>query len=157
MKNILIIPAMTLALCSTGLYAQEKPQPKNLNAPMDMNKDLFPEAKKIKTFTAQRSTVNKHVADLEPVNERKATAAKPVVVKAFPNPFTTELSISVNENPGDAVYEGVLYDLQGKKVFSQDLGSKNTQLNMQHVNAGIYVLHVLKNGHTILQEKVVKQ
>ena len=150
-----IIPAFVFAICSTVLFAQNPTNSKDLSA--SIKKDEMPKVNKRNSFY-QKQINKKPLIDKENAVERNSVSStNNVTVKAFPNPFVNELSINVNEVAGTETYEAILVDLQGRKVFSQELISKKDKLNLSAIAKGIYILHVQKNGRTILQEKVVKE
>jgi len=164
MKNIAITSVLVFVLNGTNLFSQNDIKIK----PIEMQANIRCAAISTKELTATRKTKTTHLqkhAGIMPYSgsvlsaERKSRAVpNSINVKTFPNPFTTDLSVSINDvSMVISGYEAVLYDLQGRKVFSQELSSKLSNLNLSGIVAGMYVLHIQKNGHTILQEKVVKQ
>ncbi len=162
MKNITVSSLFVFAL-STTLFAQnessvttDKMQYTMLSAAIS-TKELVA-TKKTKTFHVEKQANRRPIIDLESAIERKAGTEALIGVKAFPNPFATDLSVSINDvSTINSIYEAALFDLQGRKVFSQELSSKLSKLNLVGIANGIYVLNVQKNGNTILQEKVIKQ
>ena len=158
MKNITLSSVFVLAVCGTNLFSQNEIKTNTvemLNARI-CTKELS--ATKKTTYT-QRQTRMKPFLDSELSAERKSTTIPVAIgVKTFPNPFTSDLSVSINDvSMGNSGYEAILYDLQGRKVFSRELFSNLSKLNLTGIDAGMYVLHIQKNGVAILQEKVVKQ
>jgi hypothetical protein len=163
MKKSALIPAFVFALCSTAIFAQTLPHVIELSASI-RTKNLQPVKKPLNNFT-EREMKRKPLIDIEKVSgqnaviARKSLVSKDVVsVKAFPNPFVNDLSITINDAASqETFYEAVLFDLQGRKVFSQELAAKKDKLDLSGIAPGMYILHVQKNGAVILKEKLVKE
>lgn len=86
-----------------------------------------------------------------------ATAAL-MEVKAFPNPFSTQIDIIITDGEMEkSVYKAELYDLSGKKVYGQTLVANQSSLQLSQLSAGAYLLRIEKNGAMIKQEKFIKQ
>lgn len=73
-------------------------------------------------------------------------------VKLYPNPVENILTVALKANI-DTKLE--IYDLLGKRVFKNTI-SKTSILNLQHLEAGIYILKLTQNNVTITK-KLVKQ
>ncbi len=58
---------------------------------------------------------------------------------------------------GKSVYKANLYDMNGKRVFSETLTANQSSLLLSQLSAGMYVLHIEKNGSIIKQEKFIKE
>ena len=164
MKNTKIT-AILMALSIATLSAQESPKTDLNKVKVDdqsatIIKRNFVAANGPKQYYTGNKAMIKPLVDEERPSLRKSvsTTSSAVVVKTFPNPFTSELIVNINDATTTyAGYEAILLDMQGKKIFSQELVSKINKLNLNNLNAGMYVLHVQKNGIAVLQEKVIKQ
>lgn len=63
------------------------------------------------------------------------------VIKIYPNPVNTTLYIANSNTPLNIQ----IFDCTGKLVFGEK--GINNKLNIQHLNKGLYILKVEKNGH----------
>ncbi len=71
----------------------------------------------------------------------------------YPNPVSGELNVILNENNGNAVFE--LFDLQGKKLMTQEVSAK-TQINLEHLVPGMY-LYTITVGDNRKSGKLIKR
>lgn len=77
----------------------------------------------------------------------------------FPNPVTTNLTISFNNEHGKFIME--VYDILGKKIFYESVEvteiSLNTKLTFDNYNSGVYIVRVIsaathsKSSFTIIK------
>jgi hypothetical protein len=80
----------------------------------------------------------------------EASFDKPIVLSAYPNPFVSQLVIQYfMEKSADVVIE--LYDLNGKPVFSRNMGTSMQGLNYAHFDGthlvkGNYILVIKATG-----------
>ena len=73
------------------------------------------------------------------------------IMEVFPNPATSLLNIKLNTNKNAT---GALYNNQGKNVLEFSF-SQNTQLSLDQLPAGLYLLKV-QVGHKLMSQKVIK-
>ena len=82
----------------------------------------------------------------------------PVFSCVYPNPVKSVLNIEFSDNPkADAVIE--VFNFFGQKVLTKELNSingKKTQLNMNSLSNGIYIVR-LKSGNQSISQRIVKQ
>ena len=162
MKKLTFISAIAAVLCTTAISAQDIQNAQTLNA--SAKKKFVPitlDQKKVNNHglnsSAKRNISFRAINDNE-IPQKKNVATETVSVKVFPNSFANDLQVNIKDLASpETFYEAVLFDLQGRKIFSQELASKNETLNLSSLSSGIYILHVLKNGQEILREKVLKQ
>jgi hypothetical protein len=50
-----------------------------------------------------------------------------------------------------------VYDVCGKLLFTREVEASSTQLNIQGLSAGTYLLQLNGNNGTVVQKKFVKQ
>lgn len=155
---------LAFTVCSATFFAQNQAtaRPVNLKAKFSADKaenNTTPLVKKTNPLYLQRQLPLKCLNDNEGIVKQKVASPKNTVdVKAFPNPFVSDITVTINDAlMSKSNYAAQLYDLQGKKVFSQNLSFNQNTLNITGIAAGMYVLNVQKNGATVLQEKIVKQ
>lgn len=72
-------------------------------------------------------------------------------VVVFPNPFTDQLTI--RHLPG--ITTAVLYDINGKIVFSGEVDTQNERIYIGNITAGVYQLVLIHNEHKMMR-KVIK-
>jgi hypothetical protein len=72
-------------------------------------------------------------------------------IKAFPNPTTGQLTVFTEENVALQIF-----DLNGRLVYNETTISKQTLVDIAHLQAGIYTLISSSNGSQA-QGKIVKQ
>ena len=84
------------------------------------------------------------------------TETSPIEVTIYPNPTTDYVEI----NPGllDTTYQVLLYDLNGQIANTSRWFTKdgNLELNLSHLDDGIYILNLQSNTTTITQ-RIIKQ
>lgn len=82
-------------------------------------------------------------------------AESTIQAAVFPNPFTGQLTITIQSEQKMPV-EVILYDLTARKAMTESFTSSVT-LNTEQLEKGIYIYQV-RNGNTLLQSgKVIKQ
>jgi hypothetical protein len=81
-----------------------------------------------------------------------------VAVKAFPNPTTDLITVSIEiTNCSQNEYSIELFDLQGKQLIGETMEEKSKQLDMTGFANGTYFLKVSDRGKNILQNfKILK-
>lgn len=86
------------------------------------------------------------------------SAAAVVEIKAFPNPFSSQIDIIITDGAmARSAYKASLYDINGRRVHGEALVANQSSLQLAHLDAGIYFLQIEKNGSLLKQEKFVKQ
>lgn len=85
--------------------------------------------------------------------------AQPELLKAYPNPFSSQLTVSINGEPGH-VYRLTMADLYGRKVYAFNVGpladmGKKVKIPVQGLHPGIYVIR-LDNGYENAAVRVIK-
>jgi len=75
-------------------------------------------------------------------------------ISLYPNPASNQLTI----NSGDIVLqEAVIYDITGRALQTLSLQTTNTQLNIQHLKAGNYVLQLIDNNGNSITKRFIKR
>ncbi|MBN2775192.1 MAG: T9SS type A sorting domain-containing protein [Prolixibacteraceae bacterium] len=78
-----------------------------------------------------------------------------VEIKAYPNPVTTKVNLSVNsDNFQDWTYS--LYNAEGKLLVSKNINTGITEIPMQMYVASNYILQVKQNNRELKSFKIVK-
>ena len=71
----------------------------------------------------------------------------------FPNPFSNNLSISLNSI--SELTTIVISDITGKIVYSSQLNQLNTTINLDQLKEGIYFLQLMNGTHKSVK-KIIK-
>lgn len=64
------------------------------------------------------------------------------LLKFYPNPVTNVLNI----HHSITIQSVSITDVTGKQVFSKTINTKQTQINVAHLNAGVYIVNAVVNG-----------
>lgn len=77
-------------------------------------------------------------------------------MKVYPNPTASLLFLTIPETSKAASrYE--LYDASGRIIVSNSIKGKETQIDMQKYNAGVYILRVLDNNQALKSFRIIKK
>jgi NADH dehydrogenase/NADH:ubiquinone oxidoreductase subunit G len=71
-----------------------------------------------------------------------------------PNPAQSELNVNWFNQAQMTIQ---VYDVCGKLLFTREVEASSTQLNIQGLSAGTYLLQLNGNNGTVVQKKFVKQ
>lgn len=72
--------------------------------------------------------------------------------KIYPNPTKGILYVRWTNNATAA-----FYNLKGAKILDMDLHKGLNELNIQHLDAGIYFVQIKENGQTVYRQKIIKK
>ena len=89
------------------------------------------------------------------VTEVKNPISSVISLSAFPNPTNDFLTLRID---GDYI-EGLdctMYDISGKEIMQQQIGSSETSINMQSLSPATYFVRVTKGKNEVKTFKVVK-
>lgn len=78
------------------------------------------------------------------------------LIRLFPNPVKTDLTIEVIGFESKTQGELILYDMNGKVLKREKIDSSRTILDMQSLLTGNYVMHILLNGEQSVW-KIIKE
>ncbi|MFT5076048.1 MAG: endonuclease I [Saprospiraceae bacterium] len=73
----------------------------------------------------------------------------------YPNPFSEVIWIQNTTNI-DSEMNAVIYDISGRKVFEKNMNETNTQLNINTLSEGIYLLEISNSTNKIIK-RIIKQ
>jgi hypothetical protein len=96
--------------------------------------------------------------DITPLGKRalptsvNATPSLAEKIQVFPNPATTQITIS---NLGQAAHTITIFSLDGKKLMSKTANQTTVYLDIDFLAAGMYVMEISSNGETT-QQKIIK-
>ncbi|WP_299190020.1 glycoside hydrolase family 9 protein [uncultured Aquimarina sp.] len=93
----------------------------------------------------QKESATLSVNDLEETSE---------AFKVYPNPTNKILNIKTPFSNGSSSIE--LYSIQGKKVFSKELNSEQSNLDISNLSAGLYLIKINNNTNSYTT-KIIKQ
>lgn len=74
--------------------------------------------------------------------------------KAYPNPFSNELTIDLNGSPGSYPLNVSLIELNGKTILNTTLTFDHQSFDLAQLPAGSYLLQI-SNGHQILKQQML--
>lgn len=160
MKTLSLTLGLLLS-CSLA-WAQQYP----LKTALWAKQVSYPETKPAKKVNPAYSKIHRMpsplLIDRENVQTRSEAFSTPAVVineiKAFPNPFSTQVDVFITDGHMDkSSYKAELYDVEGRKVHSEQLFLNQTSLQLSHLSKGVYILYIEKNGKNIKQQKLVKE
>ena len=94
-----------------------------------------------------------------PIVVLEEIATVSLIITIYPNPASHSITLENLRQPFDANTEVVLYDLLGNKLLQKHIGDAgNTyQLDVRHLNAGVYILQVAQDQEVIIMERIVIQ
>jgi len=76
-------------------------------------------------------------------------------LQIFPNPVTNgRIYISTDQNSNSREIE--IYDMLGKKVYSTVLYNNNKEINVSHLNSGVYMIKIIENNSSATRKLIVK-
>ncbi|WP_405208398.1 glycoside hydrolase family 9 protein [Aquimarina sp. LLG6339-5] len=93
----------------------------------------------------QKESATLSIGDLEETSED---------FKVYPNPTNKTLNIKTPFSNGSSSIE--LYSIQGKKVFSKELNSEQSNLDISNLSAGLYLIKINSNTNSYTT-KIIKQ
>ena len=76
--------------------------------------------------------------------------------KVIPNPFNEKITITFDSFNINDTYEISIFDLSGKRIFSNYLTKNNYDLNLKEIRSGIYILK-LKSNQKIVTKRIIKK
>ncbi len=82
-------------------------------------------------------------------NKNNPVSAKPI--NLYPNPSNGKLI--VENSPENSIFE--LYDIVGRKVYSNTLNGNATQLDISSFNNGTYIYRITQNGKAVKEDKLI--
>jgi hypothetical protein len=79
------------------------------------------------------------------------------VLGVFPNPFSNNLTLRLEQDMQDSALEWQLWDATGKKVMILEISTQSTHLDMSHLPSGIYLHRLIRNGVVIQSQRLIAQ
>ncbi len=79
-------------------------------------------------------------------------------MEVFPNPASSYIIISLNNEDEDLQFTGLqftIYDFKGNKVFEKSASNKSFKINLENYPAGIYWITVSSEKKVLGAEKFV--
>lgn len=86
-------------------------------------------------------TINAYPMEIHPVSAPATDGIDEVAdinVKVYPNPASSVLNVVCGSMEGDAV----IYDMTGRKVYSQSINGESMTINTSVLANGVYMLHI---------------
>jgi len=75
--------------------------------------------------------------------------------KVFPNPTVYSVTLQVEEFSFDGLYF-MLFDMNGKLLKQENVNERDTQIFMDHLQPGNYLLNVVQHQNKIKTFKIIK-
>lgn len=75
-------------------------------------------------------------------------------IALFPNPFSQKIHLSLPKS--NATAEVTIYSLLGRKVYHQKVSTKESTLNLEKLNKGLYIIEIISNDK-LMTRKIIKQ
>ena len=77
-------------------------------------------------------------------------------IYVYPNPADEELNILFNNLP-DGKNTIEFHDITGRLMFTQEITSTNTSINISSLKQGVYMYRIVNDGNVIARDRVVKE
>lgn len=78
-----------------------------------------------------------------------------LMMTIYPNPTTSFVILNIG-NYGLENLNFQLFDINGRQILSQRITTSETQIQMENLALGIYLIHVLDNGQVLKTFKIIK-
>ncbi|MEX0811734.1 MAG: PKD domain-containing protein [Chitinophagales bacterium] len=82
-------------------------------------------------------------------------------VKVYPNPNNGTFEVRIKSADIKSNYSLRLMDLQGKEIYAESVSNQNVEfkrsMNFNHLNAGMYFLHISSDGLTYVERLVIQK
>lgn len=155
------LAALWLSSLSAFCQVSRTELPPVQTAHASLTAQVKPEIKKVNPAYLKFNRIKRPVRDVQNSTAKTTgidNSSAVAEIKAFPNPFTTQIDVIITDgHMAQASYKASLYDVNGKKVHSENLTANQSTLKLEHLSAGVYLLYVEKNGTIMKQEKFIKQ
>lgn len=84
----------------------------------------------------------------------KIKANNIVKFSAFPNPVSQGKLTITTFNTKEKVV--TIYNVLGKRVFAQKFSSNKKQLDVSHINSGIYIMKIIEGDKVATKKLIIK-
>ncbi|NOU48370.1 MAG: T9SS type A sorting domain-containing protein [Bacteroidales bacterium] len=81
------------------------------------------------------------------------SSIEPAKLKLYPNPTSGKLIVETNCSGHQAAL--ILRNTEGKIVLQEAVYGSKTEINLNHISSGIYIMQLVQNNGVIADEKVV--
>jgi hypothetical protein len=88
-----------------------------------------------------------------PVSRKTFINQRDLVVKCYPNPVSNQLHVDV---PCNNKFCTQIYSMDGKLIYSENFSTSHAVLNLETIQPGAYILHIVGNKNTIASELIIK-
>ncbi len=101
------------------------------------------------------------VATMLPANCATVNIASPdaatTTIEIYPNPFSSALTIQINETVQNRSIYLAIYNMLGEEVLNKMITNKTTMLETNSLSSGIYFYKVIENNAVIQSGRAVSQ
>jgi len=126
-----------------------------------INTGVLLDGRALTTNGALTCTSVKTVATMIPVNcstlDVQATSASQDNFEIYPNPFSTSVTINIENISQLNVYELTIYDILGNEIAMNRLSDKKTIVETDNFPNGIYYYKITKDSELIQNGKLIAQ
>lgn len=90
------------------------------------------------------------------ITNTEEKASENLELRLFPNPANTLIHLNFDFQKDDKI---IILDMMGKIVQEKTIEDANSQttLDLNHINAGVYIVHLQRSSTTIEKKKMIKQ
>lgn len=78
-------------------------------------------------------------------------ASGAMIINVFPNPASDFIDVEIENRNNDQAYTLKLFDLQGRELFSNELNTNKSQLNLRQYIKGVYFLMILDRNNSFIR------
>lgn len=98
-----------------------------------------------------QATPSNELFSLELTSTASVNSTQNLALEIYPNPAQNQVTINTGVQGNKDV---VVYDITGKKVMAANM--KSNKLDVNTLNAGIYIIEVTQNGNSNTQKLIIK-
>ena len=106
---------------------------------------------KVKGFSVDTTLVDSSSVKLISVTAIKETENE-AAVNVFPNPGSGHFTVQ-----GEGIREILVFDIQGRKVFSSSVNSDLSHIDISDEASGIYFVKMIRHDNNIITRKLIKE
>jgi hypothetical protein len=85
------------------------------------------------------------------------TAQNKVSINVYPNPFSTQFKLAVDESLIGESTKLVVYDINGRMVYNSYFKSSSQIVETSLWNTGIYFWRLIQNNEELASGKLIRQ
>lgn len=110
----------------------------------------------VTTINNNSCTNKRSTTAQDPIDAPKNAKGIEIKVSSYPNPFTKEIELRIENNEDNKTFKVEFYDLTGKVILSENVSNISQTFDTSDWAVGIYFIRVSNSDGTIYQQKLVK-